>query len=89
MVAGGGRGYLRRGRGASALDRRFGRGTGGPCAGRPPAPAPAAAAALHRPGASAYRVTGLPDFSGLVAEYGPAVVKVSVVEKPQKFGNYG
>jgi serine protease Do len=57
-----------------------------------PAPAvdaPAATAPVAPPGASAYRVTGLPDFSGLVAEYGPAVVKVSVVEKPQKFGGGG
>jgi serine protease Do len=29
-------------------------------------------------------VTGLPDFSGLVAENGAAVVNISVVEKPQK-----
>jgi serine protease Do len=35
-------------------------------------------------GASAARVTGLPDFSGLVAEAGGAVVNVSVTEKPQK-----
>src|SRR5277367_6017761 len=35
------------------------------------------------------RVTGLPDFSGLVAENGAAVVNISVVEKPQKFGNSG
>ena len=33
---------------------------------------------------SAARVTGLPDFSGLVAEAGGAVVNVSVTEKPQK-----
>src|SRR5450631_3223916 len=30
------------------------------------------------------RVTGLPDFSGLVAETGPAVVNISVTEKAQK-----
>src|SRR5450631_4309149 len=30
------------------------------------------------------RVTGLPDFSGLVAENGAAVVNISVVEKAQK-----
>ncbi|HEY3850896.1 MAG TPA: Do family serine endopeptidase [Steroidobacteraceae bacterium] len=36
--------------------------------------------------ASSGRVTGLPDFSGLVAENGPAVVNISVVEKPQKSG---
>src|SRR6202789_2626535 len=35
-------------------------------------------------GTSAARVTGLPDFSGLVAEAGGAVVNVSVTEKPQK-----
>ncbi|HEX4150700.1 MAG TPA: Do family serine endopeptidase [Steroidobacteraceae bacterium] len=33
------------------------------------------------------RVTGLPDFSGLVADNGPAVVNISVVEKPQKLGS--
>jgi serine protease Do len=37
-------------------------------------------------GSSAARVTGLPDFSGLVAEAGGAVVNVSVTEKPQKIG---
>ena len=36
--------------------------------------------------ASSSRVTGLPDFSGLVAENGAAVVNISVVEKPQKNG---
>jgi serine protease Do len=41
-----------------------------------------AAAAAGSP--SAARVTGLPDFSGLVAEAGGAVVNVSVTEKPQK-----
>jgi serine protease Do len=45
-----------------------------------PAGAPAASAA----GSSAARVTGLPDFSGLVAEAGGAVVNISVTEKPQK-----
>jgi serine protease Do len=30
------------------------------------------------------RVTGLPDFSGLVAQNGPAVVNIRVTEKPQK-----
>ncbi|MGB6306816.1 MAG: Do family serine endopeptidase, partial [Steroidobacteraceae bacterium] len=33
------------------------------------------------------RVTGLPDFSGLVAENGAAVVNISVVEKAQKAGD--
>jgi len=42
-------------------------------------------AATAAPGvASAARVTGLPDFSGLVAEAGGAVVNVSVTEKAQK-----
>jgi serine protease Do len=35
------------------------------------------------------RVTGLPDFSGLVAENGAAVVNISVVEKVQKTANPG
>jgi serine protease Do len=44
-----------------------------------------AAPATATPGvASAARVTGLPDFSGLVAEAGGAVVNVSVTEKAQK-----
>src|SRR5580700_3255584 len=37
----------------------------------------------------AARVAGLPDFSGLVAENGAAVVNISVVEKAQKAGNLG
>jgi len=41
------------------------------------------------PRAPAGRVTGLPDFSGLVAENGAAVVNISVVEKPQKMGTGG
>ena len=41
-------------------------------------------AALSPASSSAGRVTGLPDFSGLVAEAGGAVVNVSVTEKPQK-----
>jgi len=44
----------------------------------PPAAAPAAG-----------RVSGLPDFSGLVAENGGAVVNISVVEKAQKAGDSG
>ena len=35
---------------------------------------------------AAARVTGLPDFSGLVAESGAAVVNISVTEKVQKIG---
>jgi serine protease Do len=38
------------------------------------------------PTAPAGRVTGLPDFSGLVADNGAAVVNISVVEKPQQHG---
>jgi serine protease Do len=45
---------------------------------------PLLAAATASGGPSAGRVTGLPDFSGLVAEAGGAVVNVSVTEKPQK-----
>jgi serine protease Do len=54
-----------------------------------PGTAPAAAAP---PAPASARVTGLPDFSGLVAENGAAVVNISVVEKPQKMavpGNPG
>src|ERR1700679_2129739 len=50
-----------------------------------PASAPAALAAAPPPVSG--RVTGLPDFSGLVAENGAAVVNISVVEKVQKTGN--
>jgi serine protease Do len=47
--------------------------------------APAAQVAALAPASSSpARVTGLPDFSGLVAEAGGAVVNVSVTEKPQK-----
>ncbi len=46
-------------------------------------------AALAPAGAPAARVTGLPDFSGLVAEAGGAVVNVSVTEKPQKISGFG
>jgi serine protease Do len=38
-------------------------------------------------GSPAARVTGLPDFSGLVAEAGGAVVNVSVTEKPAKISS--
>jgi serine protease Do len=51
-----------------------------------PASAPSLTAA---PGPVSGRVTGLPDFSGLVAENGAAVVNISVVEKVQKPGNPG
>src|ERR1700744_3224050 len=48
------------------------------------APSAPTVAALAPAGAPAGRVTVLPDFSGLVAEAGGAVVNVSVTEKPQK-----
>ncbi len=53
-------------------------------AGEPPVSPPAqmAPAVTASPGTS--RVTGLPDFSGLVAENGPAVVNISVVEKMRR-----
>src|SRR3984885_3327831 len=51
-----------------------------------PASAPSQTAA---PAPVSGRVTGLPDFSGLVAENGAAVVNISVVEKVQKPGNPG
>jgi serine protease Do len=51
-----------------------------------PASAPLLTAA---PAPVSGRVTGLPDFSGLVAENGAAVVNISVVEKVQKPGNPG
>ena len=50
-----------------------------------PVSAPAHLAAAPAPPSG--RVTGLPDFSGLVAENGAAVVNISVVEKVQKTGN--
>jgi serine protease Do len=52
-----------------------------------PSYAPAAAAATPAPPAA--RVTGLPDFSDLVAEDGPSVVNISVVEKAQHAGDMG
>jgi serine protease Do len=50
---------------------------------------PAAAVSPGPQAVAPGRVTGLPDFSGLVAESGAAVVNISVVEKPQKFGATG
>jgi serine protease Do len=55
--------------------------------GSAPAPATAPLAASSAPASG--RVTGLPDFSGLVAENGAAVVNISVVEKAQRAGNFG
>jgi serine protease Do len=49
-------------------------------------PAAAAGASAPAAGAAPVRVTGLPDFSGLVAQNGPSVVNISVVEKPEKAG---
>jgi serine protease Do len=62
--------------------QRSNAGVGEGTAAAPPAVGASAPAA---PG----RVTGLPDFSGLVAENGAAVVNISVVEKPQKFASPG
>src|SRR5579863_2153897 len=50
---------------------------------------PAAAPLTVTPAPAAARVAGLPDFSGLAAENGAAVVNISVVEKPQKMGGFG
>jgi serine protease Do len=52
-----------------------------------PAVTAAAAPSSRSSAPAAGRVTGLPDFSGLVAENGAAVVNISVVEKPQKMGD--
>jgi len=54
-----------------------------------PAAAPAAAQIAAPGPAQPSRVTGLPDFSGLVAENGAAVVNISVVEKAKRPGNSG
>jgi len=52
-----------------------------------PGTAPVVAAAVPTsPAPSSARVTGLPDFSELVAESGAAVVNISVTEKAQKPG---
>jgi serine protease Do len=50
---------------------------------------PAVAQVPVTPAPPAARVTGLPDFSGLVAENGAAVVNISVVQKAQKVGEPG
>lgn len=52
-------------------------------------PGPAAAALAVTSAPAAGRVMGLPDFSGLVAENGAAVVNISVVEKTQKAAGLG
>ena len=54
-----------------------------------PGPVPATVPLAATPAPASGRVTGLPDFSGLVAENGAAVVNISVVEKAQKAGNFG
>jgi serine protease Do len=51
----------------------------------PAGAAPAQTASSPPPGPG--RVTGLPDFSGLVEENGPAVVNIQVTEKPPKVVN--
>jgi serine protease Do len=48
------------------------------------ATAPAAVPLAATPAPASGRVTGLPDFSGLVADNGAAVVNISVVEKAHK-----
>ncbi len=53
-------------------------------AGVEPAGGPAVAAVPTSPAPATARVSGLPDFSGLVAEAGPAVVNISVTEKVQR-----
>ena len=50
------------------------------------APPVVAAAVPTSPAPASARVTGLPDFTGLVAESGAAVVNISVTEKAQKPG---
>jgi serine protease Do len=55
-----------------------------------PAPVGSANAEQSAPAPlSSARVTGLPDFSGLVAENGAAVVNISVLEKPLRAGHSG
>jgi serine protease Do len=53
------------------------------------APQQAAAPLAAAPAPASGRVTGLPDFSGLVAENGAAVVNISVIEKAQKIAGPG
>ncbi|MFI4894726.1 MAG: DegQ family serine endoprotease [Steroidobacterales bacterium] len=52
-----------------------------------PAPAPLQIAAAAAPLASPAAVRGMPDFADLVAQVGPAVVNVQVVEKPAGSAN--
>ncbi|HEY4971466.1 MAG TPA: hypothetical protein VII35_16320, partial [Steroidobacteraceae bacterium] len=54
-----------------------------------PGPSPAAAQVPVTAAPPAARVTGLPDFSGLVAENGAAVVNISVVQKAPKMNAPG
>jgi serine protease Do len=58
-------------------------------AGQPVVALPASSGSATPASATPGRVTGLPDFSGLVAENGAAVVNIRVTEKPQKGGNPG
>jgi serine protease Do len=48
-----------------------------------PATANAAVETGTRPAAAAARAAGLPDFSGLVRQYGPAVVNITVAHEPR------
>jgi serine protease Do len=54
-----------------------------------PAAAPLAAAVPTSPAPASARITGLPDFTQLVAESGAAVVNISVTEKAPKPGEGG
>ena len=54
-----------------------------------PGQSPAAAQVPVTQAPPAARVTGLPDFSGLVAENGAAVVNISVVQKAPKMNAPG
>src|ERR1700692_2189292 len=54
-----------------------------------PGTATAAAPLAATPAPVSARVTGLPDFSGLVAENGAAVVNISVVQKAPKMNAPG
>jgi serine protease Do len=73
---------------SSNADARPGQ-SGSPAIAALGAPAGGAPAGTAPSTASPGRVTGLPDFSGLVADAGGAVVNVSVTEKPQRVSGLG
>ena len=73
---------------SSNADARPGQ-SGSPAIAALGAPAGGAPAGTAPSTASPGRVTGLPDFSGLVADAGGAVVNVSVTEKPQRTSGLG